>query len=60
MCQGCFWAHPEGYEHIAGKPERRVNLVFLGDDVNFIDQLLASARDSRMPLEQMIKRRLKE
>lgn len=36
MCEECFWAHPEGYGHIAGRAERRLPLVFFGEDAETV------------------------
>lgn len=37
----CFWAHPESYDHIAGKPEKIVSLIFTGDEVEDYNKLIA-------------------
>ena len=57
-CEACFWAHPEDYEHVAGRQERRLDLVFQGDEVVIVDQLLMSSRTSGVSVEEIIKRRL--
>lgn len=31
FCMRCYWAHPEDYDHVAGKPEKLVSIVFTGD-----------------------------
>lgn len=33
FCLHCFWAHPENYDHVAGKYERVISLVFTGDEI---------------------------
>ena len=33
MCQKCFWAYPENYEHIAGKEAQVLTLVFTGNEL---------------------------
>ncbi|MCL1995379.1 MAG: helix-turn-helix domain-containing protein [Defluviitaleaceae bacterium] len=33
FCIKCFWAYPENYEHIAGKQQRIVSVVFTGDEI---------------------------
>ncbi|WP_213244345.1 HNH endonuclease [Gordonia pseudamarae] len=43
MCETCFWAHPEDYEHVAGSSERRLSLTFQNDDVAIYDQLAEEA-----------------
>ena len=43
FCLRCFWAHPENYEHVAGKPERIISLVFSGEEVRDYDKLVKMA-----------------
>lgn len=31
VCQGCYWAHPEHYDHIAMVPERRIEIAWQGE-----------------------------
>lgn len=33
FCVRCFWAHPEHYEHIAGKEQRQIAVTFTGDEI---------------------------
>jgi len=32
-CVKCFWAFPENYEHVAGKQQRVITIIFTGDEV---------------------------
>ncbi len=40
FCVRCFWAYPEDYDHIAGKHERIVTIVFSGDEVADYNKLI--------------------
>ena len=40
LCIKCFWAYPEDYEHIAGKQQRVIHLVFTGDEVEDYKKLI--------------------
>lgn len=40
FCIGCFWCHPENYQHIAGNQERRIVLTFTGDEIDDYNQLI--------------------
>ncbi|MCL1882330.1 MAG: hypothetical protein FWF81_01065 [Defluviitaleaceae bacterium] len=40
FCVKCFWAYPEDYEHIAGKQQRIVTVVFTGDEIEDYDRLI--------------------
>jgi len=33
FCGTCFWAYPENYEHIAGKPQRIITITFTGNEI---------------------------
>lgn len=41
FCLYCFWAHPENYDHVAGKPEKVVSLIFTGDEIEDYNRLIA-------------------
>lgn len=43
MCARCFWAHPEDYDHIAGKLQRILSLVYDESDVGDYDRLIEIA-----------------
>jgi hypothetical protein len=40
LCLRCYWAFPENYDHIAGKIEKVVTLIFTGDEINDYNQLI--------------------
>jgi hypothetical protein len=40
FCVKCFWAYPEDYEHIAGKHERIISVVFTGDEIEDYNRLI--------------------
>lgn len=40
LCKRCFWAHPERYEHVAGRKERIVSLIFSDDEAVDYQKLL--------------------
>ena len=40
VCRRCFWAYPENYDHVAGKPEKILLLVFSGDEIADYNRLL--------------------
>ena len=39
----CFWAHPEDYDHVAGKAERVVSIIFSGDEIEDYNKLISLA-----------------
>jgi len=40
FCIKCFWAYPEDYEHIAGKQQRIISIVFTGDEIEDYNRLI--------------------
>jgi hypothetical protein len=41
LCAKCFWAYPENYEHIAGKQQRIISIIFTGDEIEDFKKLIA-------------------
>lgn len=35
MCKRCYYAYPEDYDHIAGKKEKKIDLIFSNDEMNY-------------------------
>jgi len=58
FCVKCFWAYPEGYEHIAGKQQRIVSVVFTGDEIKDYCKLIDISGIEKA--QQMIKQIIHE
>lgn len=43
FCYKCFWAHPENYEHIAGRFERIVTIMFTGEEIDDYEKIVKKA-----------------
>ncbi|MDR1510586.1 MAG: helix-turn-helix domain-containing protein [Synergistaceae bacterium] len=43
FCIKCFWAYPENYEHIAGKYQRIISIVFTGDEITDYNRLIEAS-----------------
>lgn len=54
----CYWAHPEDYDHVAGKPEKLVSIVFTGDEIDDYNKLIALSGEDTA--QAVIKRILHE
>lgn len=59
VCQKCFWAFPESYEHVAMKPERRAQLVWQDNEVNDFENLMELATQNKQDFNAFIKEVLK-
>lgn len=56
VCMKCFWAFPEGYEHIAMQPIRRTDIVRQGADVPVHDRLKAEADRAGITIAELLLR----
>jgi hypothetical protein len=60
VCAACYWASPEAYEHIAMRDSRRLDLVWLGDEVVVHDELRDQANSEGRPIPEYVKRILRQ
>lgn len=58
FCLHCFWAHPENYEHVAGKYEKVVSVVFTGDEIEDYRKLVAISGEEKA--QELIKQLIHE
>ena len=58
VCRSCYWANPANYSHVAMTPERRADLVWIGDEVASFDELREEANRSGVTISEQIKIRL--
>ena len=61
FCLRCFWAYPENYDHIAGKFEKIISLVFTGDEIDDYYKLieLSGEKTAQEIIKQIIHKHLK-
>jgi len=57
FCVKCFWAYPEDYEHIAGKQQRVIYILFTGDEVDDYKKLVevTGVDDAQSLIKSLIK-----
>ena len=61
LCQGCYWAFPENYFHIATIEARRIDILFVGDDeVATYEQVKARSKEENLAIPEFVKRVLKK
>ena len=58
FCLRCFWAHPENYDHVAGKYERIISLIFTGDEIEDYDKLIQLSGEEKA--QEVIKKIIHE
>ncbi len=61
FCLRCFWAHPEDYDHMAGKFEKIISLVFTGDEIEDYYKLIELSGEEKAQeiIKQIIHKHLK-
>jgi hypothetical protein len=42
-CRSCYWALPESYSHVAMREIRRLDILWVGEEVTEYDQLKETA-----------------
>ena len=40
FCLRCFWAFPEDYDHVAGRPEKFISIIFTDDEIEDYNKLI--------------------
>jgi len=58
MCQTCFWASPEAYEHVAGVPSRRLHISWTGAEVAEYEAIKDAAEAVGLKVSEYIKQLL--
>lgn len=59
ICNNCFWAFPENYTHIAMEEERRLWIVWRGNETKDYDKLAKIAAKNKKLLQDFIKEKIK-
>ncbi len=61
FCLRCFWAYPENYDHVAGKFEKIIPLVFSGDEMEYYYKLIKLSSEEQVQeiIKQIIHEHLK-
>ncbi len=60
ICRTCYWAYPQKYNHIAEKNLRRLDLVWLGEEVGDYDTILLESKKQFTFLPAYVKDVLKK
>lgn len=58
FCKTCYYAFPEHYEHIAGKQQKKIELIFDNSDIDIYNKITAIANEHRLSRKDLIKRLL--
>lgn len=55
-CQTCYWAYPENYTHVALRQEKRLDLIFKGDEVQKLEDIKQQAQAEGLTLKDFLMR----
>lgn len=55
VCGSCYWAFPDAYSHVATRSERRLDLVWQGDEVTVVQTLEKLAKANKVPTAVFVK-----
>lgn len=55
VCQGCYWADPEDYFHIALREVRRIDIIWSEEEVQVYEKLKGKALKSQHGLPEYVK-----
>ncbi len=55
VCRGCYWAFPESYSHVATVPQRRLDILWTGEDVSHYELARQEAERSALTMPDFVK-----
>lgn len=55
-CRTCYWAYPEEYTHVALRQEKRLDLIFQGEEVQKLEEIKQQAQTEGLTLKEFLMR----
>lgn len=55
ICRKCYWAFPEDYDHVAMRQARRVDIIWMGEEVSVYDRLKKRTMELQKNIPEYIK-----
>ncbi|MBI5971042.1 MAG: HNH endonuclease [Deltaproteobacteria bacterium] len=56
ICRSCYWAYPEDYTHIAMRPARRLDIMWVGAEVEVYDRLKKKTEKLQQEMPAYVKK----
>lgn len=56
ICRSCYWAYPENYSHIAMRPARRLDIMWMGAEVAIYDRLKKKTEELQQDMPAYVKK----
>ena len=60
ICQGCYWAYPDNYTHVAMRDIRRLDLIWAGDESLDYDRLQDRAMNAGQEVPHYVKQVIRQ
>lgn len=55
VCRSCYWAYPDSYSHIALKSIRRLDIMWVGDEIKIYEKLHRRAKELQKEMPSYVK-----
>lgn len=55
ICNSCYWAFPENYSHVAMQQERRLDVVWRGEETTSYDAIASAAKSEKVSIQSFVK-----
>lgn len=55
ICRSCYWAYPDTYTHVALAPIRRLDIIWIGKEIDMYENLQRRARELQKDMPQYVK-----
>lgn len=55
ICRKCYWAEPNDFEHVAMEPQRRADLVWIGEEVRDYERIRKRSKQDGQTVSEHIK-----
>ena len=56
MCESCYYAYPEEYDHIAGRAEKKIEVVFAGKELETYEKIKKLAEKENISVQEAFKK----
>jgi hypothetical protein len=56
ICRNCYWAYPDGYTHIAMRTARRMDIMWMGTEVEVYERLKKKTEELQQEMPAYVKK----
>jgi hypothetical protein len=55
ICRSCYWAYPDSYTHVALKAIRRLDIMWIGEEIESYEKLHRKAKELQKEMPGYVK-----